>query len=320
MLEKFTRKYLYFTPYYNRNATLNSQPPEIFNINGQRINVFFLSDREFAHGPYGNTSTKHILWDRYNFGLRTHFYTHYEAFNLVGNPDRRFAMLTESRAIKPDSYKKFMRHKNYIENEFEAVFTYDYEILNTISNAKFVPFCAEYWYGKIDSAVKLSPENYLHKSKNISILSSYKHKSQLHRIRRNLAIKCRDSGLADSYGTFDGGAYVTPESTLKDYRYSIIIENDITPLFFTEKLTNCFAAQTIPVYLGATEIDEFFNADGIMKFSVNDADNIQAILKACTPDEYMRRLPAILDNYERVRNYKDTIEYMYTHYLREYYG
>ena len=49
---------------------------------------------------------------------------------------------------------------------------------------------------------------------------------------------------------------------------ALIIENDITPYFFTEKITNCFISQTIPVYLGATQIHKFFNTDGIITISL----------------------------------------------------
>ena len=318
-IEKFTRKFLYYTPYYNRNFPINPQEPEIYNKRGERMRVFFIADRELCHNPYGHYGPglpEYILWDRYNFGLKTHFYSHYEAFNLVGNPDKRYAMLIESRAIKPKTYGKFIREKSYIENEFDLVFTYDAEILETFKNARFVPFCAGYWYGKVDRSVALSPDNWRHKTKNVSILSSYKTSCELHRVRKDLAMRCRREGLADAFGTFDGGEKVTPESTLKDYRYSIIIENDIEPLFFTEKLTNCFASQTIPVYLGAERIHEFFNPDGIITLTLRDVEDIGEVLRQCTTEEYERRLPAVLDNFGRVGEYSNPHDYMYLKYLK----
>ena len=116
------------------------------------------------------------------------------------------------------------------------------------------------------------------------------------------------------------GGYVNCEITLQKYRYSIIIENDVTPYFFTEKITNCFAAQTIPIYLGATEIHKFFNPEGIITISLKDLDHIEDILKQCTPEEYERRLPAVLDNFERVKQFEDTTEYMYQQDLKDIYG
>ena len=311
------RKYAYFTPYYSRKAGLSPNEPEVYNKFGERMRVYFISDREFAHTPYwpGRTENRYILWDRYNFGLKTHFYSHYEAFNTAGNPDRRFAMLIESRAVSPKSYRKFIRERHYIENEFERVFTYDDEILGSFKNAEFVPFCAGYWYGRVDERVSLSADNYARKTKGVSILASDKNSCRLHRVRKAVARRCRDEGLADAYGTFDGGMWVKPELTLRDYRYSVIIENDITPYFFTEKITNCFAAQCVPVYLGASRIGDFFDMDGIITFTERDAGNIADILRQCTAEEYERRLPAVLENFRRVQEYANPCDYMYTRYL-----
>ena len=139
----------------------------------------------------------------------------------------------------------------------------------------------------------------------------------LHKIRQAAAVKCAKEELADAYGTFTGGGgWVSVETTLQDYRYSIVIENDITPYFFTEKITNCFVSQTIPVYLGATQIHKFFNPDGIITISIDDIDRLDEILRQCTPEEYERRLPAILDNYERVKEYSSSWDWLYLHYFK----
>lgn len=320
-IQKLYRRIFHYRPFYNFTDEISSDYPEIYNINGERLKIFFLADRYFAASPYGQKRPRYIFWDRYNYALKTHFYSEREAFRTTGHPDRRFAMLIESKSIQPENYSSFIKHKSYFENEFNSVFTYDYETLNTIQNAKFVPFCADYWYGMNDESA-ISPDNYMHKNRNISILASEKAKTPLHVVRRDLAMKCRASGIADAYGTFDGNmnAYVSPDITLQRYRYSIIIENDITPYFFTEKITNCFISQTVPVYLGASRIHEFFNQDGIITLTVNDTDRIEELLKQCTPEEYMRRLPAILDNFQRVQEYGNPFDYMYVHHLMKDFG
>ncbi|MBR0095513.1 MAG: hypothetical protein IJP91_09560 [Synergistaceae bacterium] len=131
-----------------------------------------------------------------------------------------------------------------------------------------------------------------------------------------MALKCKKSGLVDTFGTFDGGSYAVLEDTLKDYRFSIAVENDITQLYFTEKITNCFAAKTIPIYLGAQRIGEFFNTDGIIQISLKDIDNIEKILAQCTAEEYERRLPAVIDNFERVREYENMNDYLFRKFFK----
>ena len=70
-------------------------------------------------------------------------------------------------------------------------------------------------------------------------------------------------------------------------------------------------AQTIPIYIGARKIDDFFNPDGIIKMDVKDVNNLETILKQCTKEEYEQRLPAILDNFERVQCYRNMQDYLY---------
>ena len=122
--------------------------------------------------------------------------------------------------------------------------------------------------------------------------------------------------MADTFGTFDGGKLCSVEETLTDYRYSIAIENQISDYFFCEKITNCFAAQTIPIYTGARKLDEFFNMDGVIRLETEDLSEVEKILKQCTEEEYIRRLPAVLDNYRRVQEYLNMDDYLYLHYLQ----
>ena len=117
-IENFTRKYLYYTPVYprayERVYKWDTRQPEIFNKYGERLNVFFLADGGGAYSPYSGNS-RYIFWDRFNYGLKTHFYTQLEAFNTVGNPDRKFIIMKESRAIIPGQYKKIIRNKKPVD-------------------------------------------------------------------------------------------------------------------------------------------------------------------------------------------------------------
>ena len=64
-----------------------------------------------------------------------------------------------------------------------------------------------------------------------------------------------------------------------------------------------------------TKISDFFNEDGIIFITEKDLDRIEDIIKQCTPQEYERRLPAVLDNYNRVQEYLNMQDYLYEHYL-----
>ena len=90
-IENFTRKFLFWTPFYSRRpGIVTSEPPEVYNADGEKLHVFFLSDREFAHGPYGKTNNRYILWDRYNYPKTTRKPL---ALAMVGYGDEWFKLI-----------------------------------------------------------------------------------------------------------------------------------------------------------------------------------------------------------------------------------
>lgn len=315
-----------YQPYYNIYTKMDGTEPKIYDKNGHPIRVFFIRDKTSAHASCQLGS--HILWDKYNFELKTHFYTHECMLETMGSPDNRYGAFLETRGISPHSYELFEKNKG-LEKDFDLIFTYDEEILNNYSNARFVPFCASVKL-YMDEVAKLDKfdriyhliddELYLKKNKNISILSSDKTMCELHKLRIETAQYLKRNNLADTFGTFDGGSFVKAYETLKDYRYSFVFENIISDYTFTEKLTNCFAMQTIPIYVGARKINEFFNVDGIIQISINDLSNLEKIIKECTIQNYLDRKEAILDNYKRVRQYFNVEDWMYEKYLQEKFG
>ena len=76
--------------------------------------------------------------------------------------------------------------------------------------------------------------------------------------------------------------------------FSVAIENQISDKWITEKVFDCFASGTIPIYGGTRRIAEHFNPDGII-FLDEDFDPSKL-----TEDMYYERMDAIQDNLERV--------------------
>lgn len=295
-----------------REYHIDGTMPRIYNAEGGLLETYFIRNRHSRHAPYGHEG-KYFFWDRYNYGLDTHFYGAEEMLHTLGNPSVKYGMLTESRIIVPKDYEVFHKHKG-LEKEFKYIFTYDEVILNELENARFYPVAAGIWNQTMKEGL------YNRKKENISILCSDKVMCPLHRFRLELARKCKREQLAHTFGKFDGGAYVqSVDECLDDFRFSIIIENDISDYYFSERLTSCFAAQTIPVYLGARKISEFFNPDGIIFLENPDLDQAAHTLAQCTKEAYEERLGAVLDNYGRVQEYINMQDYLYEHYLQEKY-
>jgi len=84
--------------------------------------------------------------------------------------------------------------------------------------------------------------------------------------------------------------------------FSIVIENDQYDDYFTEKITDCFATGTIPVYYGTKNIGNYFNTDGIIEIP-NDENLVDFIItNRLNKDLYYSKMDAIEDNLERVKN------------------
>ena len=90
---------------------------------------------------------------------------------------------------------------------------------------------------------------------------------------------------------------------LEHYRFSIVVENDIDNLWYTEKILNCFATKTVPIYVGSPTIGDRFNADGIIQ--AKDCDQIPQIVAGLDIEkDYISRIDAINDNFTRLDYYR----------------
>ncbi len=282
---------------------------EIYNKDGQRMRQFFIRDAHINFNYTTNHRSKYFIWDFYNFALSTHFYSHHAMLQQMGAPKRKYGFLIESEILKKRDYEIFERHKG-LEKDFNYIFTFSEKILDSVENARFFPAFASSWYKGEDDQL------YQKKSKNISILSSNKILTDFHRLRLSIAQKYKNSDKVDTYGTFAHG-YCNIADTLKDYRYTFAIENDRKPYYFTERLTSSFRAMTVPIYIGATKIEKFFNVDGMIIVNPKDYDNIDKIIAQCNEKDYQERIPAIIDNYHRAKKYINVWDTLFEDYLKE---
>ena len=92
--------------------------------------------------------------------------------------------------------------------------------------------------------------------------------------------------------------------------FSIAIENDCYKTYFTEKITDCFAVGTIPVYLGAPDIGEHFNTNGIIIMNKNFDIN------SLTKELYYSKIEAVKDNFNRVLQYDVLEDWIYERYFK----
>lgn len=297
----------------NKTNIEDSAPPVLFNTDGEQIKVAYLSSDETAHTPYSIIAgrlPKRVFWDRCNYCLDTHFYTSGNIFHIHNNSSSKNAILLESELIIPEVYKKVRRDLSYLSNSFENVFTWSKDLLDNLPNAHFVP-ASGVWYGT--ERWGGVPSGKLQKSKLISIVASDKAMCPMHIWRREVALHFLNNPNVEVMGKIVN-KYVSCDEIFTNFMYSIVIENTQDDYYFTEKILNCFASKTIPIYIGARKISSFFNPNGIIEVLVPSIKEIDKAISNCSAEDYFSRTEAIEDNYYRVQKYLTIEDFIASEY------
>ena len=87
------------------------------------------------------------------------------------------------------------------------------------------------------------------------------------------------------------------------------MENCRTPFYFSEKITDCFATGTVPIYWGSDEIAKVFDPGGILVLT-EDFD-----VNAISEDLYRELLPSIENNLEIVKNLESSDDLLFRTYI-----
>lgn len=303
-------------------ASLENTPePEIYNKFGERLRVFYLQDTlgRFLPSFCDGRQSRYIYWDRANKNLDFHIYSHEQILKTTGTPRKKFALLIESDQIVPQDYLIFDKNPG-LHREFNNIFTFSERLLDKYDNALLYIY-GTVWYGTPKGGGEMRDDLFMEKDANVSMICSDKEYNKMHKLRKDVAFYLKNNHLADTYGNFDGGQRISQVADgLTRYRYNVAIENSTSRNYFTEKVMNCFASMTIPIYIGADNIGSYFNDSGIIQLSPNiSMTEIEKTIKLCGKEFYDERIEAVKDNYRRVQNYltpEDQIYINYAHLFR----
>ena len=198
----------------------------------------------------------------------------------------KIAWLIEPQLIIPSQYAWIVG--NY--HKFDYVFTHHKWLLNIDPKFRLITF-GGCWIDLPDFKV-------YDKSKMISIVASQKRKTEGHIMRHMFIRHCGDK--IDVYGTKYN--YIKNKiDGLKDYKFSVAIENAREDAFFTEKLIDCFATGTIPIYWGCPCIGDFFNTGGML--ICENQKEVEEAVNNVTPEDYTIRSEAVMENMELAKNH-----------------
>lgn len=251
-----------------------------------------LVDNAFSHGK---TTTdiqicKHIEWDRStsqdNEIVIVTDNSLFRSDNIKGD---KIGLVIEPRSINNNLYGWL----GINQNKFKNILTYDKDLLEICKNSIFYPH-GGCWINPKDQVL-------WEKRKLLSIISSEKNFTVGHKMRHNVIKILKENNISfDLYGR----GYNPIENKidgLKDYKFSIIIENSKYDYYFTEKIIDCFRTGVIPIYWGCPSIGKFFDELGIISF--NNEEDLFEIVKNLNDSDYQNRIKHVQKNYELSNEY-----------------
>ncbi|MCU1245209.1 MAG: hypothetical protein JWN02_1119 [Acidobacteria bacterium] len=136
-----------------------------------------------------------------------------------------------------------------------------------------------------------------HKSGIISVLASDKTNLKGHRKRfafiNRLIGHFKDR--LDVFGRIGGNFCDDKWDALAPYKYSVVIENGELPDYWSEKIADCYLAQTMPLYAGCPNIGDYFPERSFVAIDLDDyKSSIRAIEEAIETSAYERNLDDLI--------------------------
>jgi hypothetical protein len=192
---------------------------------------------------------------------------------------------------------------NFLSNNMNMVITWRKDLLNVLPNSIFMPFGTT-WISQ--DSLTFNKEN------KISYLTSNKIMTPSQHMRRRIYSKLQD---IKNINGFDIVAHVSPprierkEELLDTFKFSIVVENGVYENYFTEKIIDCFATKTIPIYNGCPNIGDFFDVESILTF--NDENDLIDTIEAIDKDTYEKLISYVENNYIESKKHYDYFANLY---------
>lgn len=214
------------------------------------------------------------------------------------NPNtKNYGWVYESKTITPSYYVWCERNIDFLKANFIKVFTHDVELAKKSDIFQLTQSGGKSFlrHGEIYP-----------KSKIVSMIASNKTMCAEHIYRQQMIKKF--SGKCDHFGR-GYKEIINKEDGLKDYCFSITIENGTYSNMFSEKITDCFMTGTIPIYYGMANIGDYFDTNGII--TLNDDFKIEDL----SFDLYESKIESVKKNLELAIDLLLAEDYIYKNFI-----
>ena len=266
----------------------------------KKINIY---PDNFAGGKgVTNKTPKHFEWDFNSKKNDISFYVDggfRQGIEDTNDKKLKFLWTVESPYFNSEVFKYIKNNLDQILSTFELIFTYNEELLDLHEKFKMVPA----------NGTWIQESEIYKKTKLVSMIVSNKVGTPNQNFRYEFA-----KNNVKNIDIFGRGFNEIPkkEIGLNDYMFSVCVENATFDGYFTEKILDCFATGTIPIYLGSKKITKHFDENGIIFLDDFDFSKLNAEL-------YQSKIDSIHKNYNECMKFVCPEDFMYDNYLNKYF-
>ena len=117
------------------------------------------------------------------------------------------------------------------------------------------------------------PSDPAEKTRLLSVITSNKAFTRGHLDRIKFVEKLK-AQLGDQVDIFGRGfrPFDDKWDVLRPYKYHIAIENSSEPYYWTEKISDCYLAETFPFYYGCTNLADYFSPEAYVPIDITQPD------------------------------------------------
>ncbi len=210
------------------------------------------------------------------------------------------AWLLEPPSIEEWPYKWVIKNRRL----FDAVLTYDARLLELDDNVfKFCPHGGSWIDWDLWKVYR--------KKSDICMIISDKDEAVGHQMRQDIVEVFKGYRDIKMFGP-SHTRLDRKIDALRHYRYAIVVESIKMDYYFSEKLIDCFATGTVPIYWGCPSISDYFDYEGIISF--NDLGQLSRIINSVGVADYRTRMLAIIENKERAKKYRMAEDWAFEKY------
>lgn len=154
----------------------------------------------------------------------------------------------------------------------------------------------------------------------ISVITSNQTMMPGHNRRMKLLKRLKEDfgNKIDFYGK--GIKFVDDKAdALNPYYFHLCIENSNVNHYWTEKIADPILAFSIPIYIGAPNISDYFDIDGILQFDINDYEPLRrmiSVILSNPKEEYDKHYDGLLKNRFMLLNVYNFFPYVMEFYNR----